>query len=67
MSGQLWEVNNKESCLSSLLPSLHSLHVLLGWESCACVRVCVCVREGERREGVCVNKDADIYTLMPNV
>ena len=34
VSGQLWEVNNKESCLSSLLPSLHSLYVLLDWESC---------------------------------
>lgn len=38
VSGQLWEVNNKETCVSSFLPSLHSLYFLLELESCLSVR-----------------------------
>ncbi len=49
--GQLWEVNNKESCLSSLLPSLYSLYFLLDWEGCECIRE----RKEEGEESMCVS------------
>lgn len=58
VSGQLWEVNNKEPCFSNLLPSLYSFYSLLDWESCKRVWE----RERERKACVLVSIRTDNLT-----